>query len=386
MKQNINNKFTFPVGYHKFHRKQLYNFQLNPWYSLGYLPHENLQELGKKISNFKSWNTEMKSFAEKSLNQGKLLEAAFYFRGAEFYTFPGDNEKEILYDKFSELFYKSFKNDNIEKHKIPYDTSFLHVIRRPPIDIENNKGTILLHGGFDSFIEEFYSMMKYFSENGYEVIGFDGPGQGATLKKYGIAFDYQWEKPTKAILDYFKLKDVTLIGLSMGGWLCLRAAVFENRIKHVIASGNAYDYYKIPPAIARWLMNFFNAKLKDYSNKIALKNIKKGGMDGWKMSNLMYITKIDVPMSAFDYAMQMNEKNLHSELVNQDVLILTGRNDHFIPYKLHDKQIKLLSNAKSLTDITFTKETQAHNHCQIGNIGLVLDTMLKWIEERNIKL
>lgn len=225
-------------------------------------------------------------------------------------------------------------------------------------------------------------MMKCFSENGYEVIGFDGPGQGATLKNNGIAFDYQWEKPTKAILDYFQLEDVTLIGLSMGGWLCLRAAAFEKRIKRVIASGHVYDYYKIPLLIAQWLMNIFNKKFKNYSNSVALKQIKKGGMEGGKMSNLMYMTKIDVPMSAFDYAIQMNEKNLHSELVNQDVLMLTGKNDHFIPYKLPDKQIKLLSNAKSLTDRVFTKHEQAQNHCQIGNFGLAIETMQKWIEEQ----
>jgi hypothetical protein len=35
---------------------------------------------------------------------------------------------------------------------------------------------VLLHGGFDSFIEEFYAMMRYFSDDGYDVIGFDGPG------------------------------------------------------------------------------------------------------------------------------------------------------------------------------------------------------------------
>lgn len=122
-----------------------------------------------------------------------------------------------------------------------------------------------------------------------------------------------------------------------------------------IANGHAYDYYKIPTAIAQWLMNFFNTKFKDASNKIALKNIQKGGMEGWQMSNIMYITKIDAPMSAFD-AMQMNETNLHSELVDQDVLVPTSRDDHFIPYKLHDKQLVLLSNARSLTDRVFTKD------------------------------
>lgn len=382
MKQKINNKFTFPVGYTKFHKKQLFNFQLNRWYSMGYLPYEELQTLGRKVSDFKTWKIETKKLAEIALTHKKLVESAFYFRAAEFYLLPEDDEKDILYEKFSELFYKAFENENIEIHKVPYIDSFLHILRIPPTDNENNKGTILLHGGFDSFIEEFYSMMKCFSENGYEVIGFDGPGQGATLKNNGIAFDYKWEKPTKAILDYFQLEDVTLIGLSMVGWLCLRVAAFEKRIKRVIASGHVYDYYKIPPLIAQWLMNIFNKKFKNYSNSVALKQIKKGGMEGWKMSNLMYMTKIDVPMSAFDYAMQMNEKNLHSELVNQDVLILTGKNDHFIPYKLHDKQIKLLSNAKSLTDRVFTKHEHAQNHCQIGNFGLAIETMQKWIEEQ----
>jgi len=76
----------------------------------------------------------------------------------------------------------------------------------------------------------------------------------------------------------------------------------------------------------------------------------------------------------------MNEENLHSELVDQDTLILTGRGDHFIPYKLHDRQIALLSNTRSLTDRVFTEAESAQNHCQIGNVGLALDTMTAWIQ------
>jgi hypothetical protein len=165
----------------------------------------------------------------------------------------------------------------------------------------------------------------------------------------------------------------------MGGWLCLRASAFEKRIRRVIATGHAYDYYRIPPLIAQWMMTFFNSKLKASTNRMALKGIQKGGMQGWQTSNLMYITKIDVPMSAADFAWQMNEENLHSELVDQDTLILTGKGDHFIPYKLHDRQIALLSKTKSLTDRVFTKAESAENHCQIGNIGLALSTMVAWI-------
>jgi predicted esterase YcpF (UPF0227 family) len=42
-----------------------------------------------------------------------------------------------------------------------------------------------------------------------------------------MKFDPAWERPVKAVLDYFNLEDVTIIGASLGGYLAPRAAVFE---------------------------------------------------------------------------------------------------------------------------------------------------------------
>ena len=97
----------------------------------------------------------------------------------------------------------------------------------------------------------------------------------------------------------------------------------------------------------------------------------------------MYITNKEVPIEAFDVLMQFNEENLHSDLVGQDVLILTGREDHLIPFKMHDMQVKALISARSVTGRVFTREENAQNHCQIGNIGLALDVMAKWIIEKS---
>jgi hypothetical protein len=97
---------------------------------------------------------------------------------------------------------------------------------------------------------------------------------------------------------------------------------------------------------------------------------------------MMYIADKKTPVEAMDVVLQLNERNLHSELVKQDVLILTGREDHFIPFKMHDMQVKALTNARSVTGRVFTREEQAQNHCQIGNVGLALDVMVKWIEEK----
>lgn len=374
-------KFTFPVGYHDFHKDQVFNFQLNRWYSFGYARFEDMQEAGQKIENFADWKRELTQLAEKAVSEKRLMNAAFYYRAAEFYTFEEDPDKEPLYDKFSDLFYKVFKKDDIGRFKVPYKKSFLPAMEVSPV-AGKTKGTIVMFGGFDSYIEEFYSWMRYFADHGYKVIAFEGPGQGAARKKYGLALDYEWEKPTKAVLDYFKLDNVTLLGISMGGWFCFRAAAFEPRIKRVVASGIAFDYMQMPSVPLQWLMKLF-LKSEGLMNYLSERKIRKDPGHTWSIHNAMYITKTKTPMDAMKTILQLNEKNLHSDLVKQDVLILTGAEDHFIPLKMHDMQVKALVNAKSVTGRVFTEKDQAQNHCQIGNTGLALDVMLKWLAEKS---
>ncbi|MFC1904758.1 hypothetical protein ACFLXT_03230 [Chloroflexota bacterium] len=85
------------------------------------------------------------------------------------------------------------------------------------------------------------------------------------------------------------------------------------------------------------------------------KNMKKKLEYSWFVNNLMYMTKKDVPIEAFDVLMQFNEENLHSDMVKQDVLILTGKEDNLVPFKMHALQVKALANAKSVTSRIFTK-------------------------------
>jgi len=52
-------KFTFPVGYHEFHKDKTFNFQLNRWYSMGCARFEDMEEAGQKINSFEEWKIEM---------------------------------------------------------------------------------------------------------------------------------------------------------------------------------------------------------------------------------------------------------------------------------------------------------------------------------------
>jgi len=69
----IVNNFTFPVGYHKFHKKQVYNFQLNRFYSIGYARFEDMVEIGKNIKKYEDWKPEMVRMADRALRAGAKI-------------------------------------------------------------------------------------------------------------------------------------------------------------------------------------------------------------------------------------------------------------------------------------------------------------------------
>ena len=370
-------KYDLPVGYFDFHKKQIFNFQFNRWHSIGFARYEDMIEAGKRINSFSDWKKVLIEIAEKSEAEGRLKNAAIYYRAAEFYITQKDPDKLKFYDKFIELFYKVFDKDDVKSYKVAYENSFLHAFVVPPKG-DKKKGTILMHGGFDSFVEEFYYMMRIFSDNGYEVIAYEGPGQGGTRRKYNLAWDEKWEKPTKAVLDYFKCENVTIYGISMGGHLCLRAAAFDPRIKRVITSGGAVDYWKIPGIVSRGFLKLF-LHFRKFTTKALVKKMKKDEHHNWFVENSMFIAKISDPLDAMLKMFTMTKQNAQPDKITQDVLVLTGRNDHFIPIKMHKMIIKELTNAKSVKGIIYTKDTSANNHCQIGNIPLVCKDTLDWL-------
>lgn len=369
--------FDFPIGYYDLHKTKIIDFQLNRWHSLGYARLEDMRDAAVRIKTLDDWKDEMVRQAEKALADGRLMNGTFYFRAAEFFTHTDDPDKVLLYDKFSDLFYNElFVDEPFERHEVPYEGVSLYALRLPAVG--EQMGTVVMHGGFDSFIEEFYSLATYFAARGQEVILFDGPGQGQTLKRHHLPLTMEWEKPAAAVLDYFGRDDVTWLGISMGGWLCFRAAALEPRIKRVIASSIAYDYMQIPPKpvadFARWLLTHdrLMAVMTDWKMKLV-------PQEQWGIENLMYITQTDRALDASLVMLEFNEENQMPDRVTQDVLILTGEDDHFIPIKLHYLQMAALTNANSVTGRIFTADEQASNHCQVGNFGLALNVMEEWL-------
>ncbi|RKD31067.1 alpha/beta hydrolase [Lacrimispora algidixylanolytica] len=374
----------FPIGFYHLHPDFSIDFQMNRFYN--WTNDETmLEEMRNASSTILSYNDLIKSFVELgeiSLRKKETLKAAYYFRGAEFYLPESDPNKQELRKQFITLvrdFYGITKNQH---YMIPYENGFLSAYRISP---ERPKGTIVIFGGFDSYVEELFMMTMVFRDAGYDVICFDGPGQGSALEDYKIPMSHKWERPVKSILDYFELDDVTLIGVSLGGYLSLRAAAYEKRVKRVIAYDVLMDFYdvltnQLEPDFREIFNDLIAQEKAKEINEVLKKLMGKSLMLEWGIMQGMHITGSNSPYDFFQCIIAYNTESF-SHFITQDVLLLAGQNDHYVPIKQFTNQISALTKVHSLTARMFTSEESADTHCQIGNLGLATEVILNWINQ-----
>ncbi|MCP4289314.1 MAG: hypothetical protein GY792_33650, partial [Gammaproteobacteria bacterium] len=82
--------------YHQFHKKQFFNFQLNRWYSIGLAHYEDMLAVGKKIKKYEDWKPEMIRVATQAEREKRLMNAAIYYRSAEFFTHYQDPDSRRI--------------------------------------------------------------------------------------------------------------------------------------------------------------------------------------------------------------------------------------------------------------------------------------------------
>jgi pimeloyl-ACP methyl ester carboxylesterase len=246
------------------------------------------------------------------------------------------------------------------------------------------KGTILLFGGFDSYIEELFPTQCFLRDASFEVISFDGPGQGAALEEAHVPMTHEWEKPVKAVLDAFHLDDVTLMGYSLGGCLAIRAAAYESRVHRVIADDILTDFFEVTmrqvsAAVRVELSLLLKTGAAGVVNILLERAMKQSLGVQWGLQQGMHVTGTKTPYEFLKQTQLYRTEDV-SPLVEQDVLLLAGAEDHYVPLHQFYEQIRSLSHIRSLTARLFTRQEQAQNHVHIGNIGLSLRVITDWIE------
>jgi pimeloyl-ACP methyl ester carboxylesterase len=385
-------KANLLIGYHSFHDEVNMNFQLHRPLATGYGRIEDIRQAASRIGDFADWKREFTDLARSAEKEGRLVNAMAYWRAVEFFLTDDDPDKHKSYVRFIELFHDCFADDftagRVVEERVPYEGVFLPVLRLVP-DANGKKGTIVLHGGFDSFIQEFYGLMTVIRDRGYEIIAFEGPGQGEVLVKYGLAMTHEWERPVSAVIDHYGLDDVTLVGASLGGYLAPRAAAFEKRIRRVVAYDALYDWYgcflkkrgRVMGAAMRTLMAM---RARPVINGLARARMRRDFFVNWMIGHGMRVFGAGDPYGFMQKSTYYNLREV-SRMITQDVLVLAGSEDHFVPLEFFYDQARALTGARSFTGRVFTAAEDGHMHCQIANMQLVTDCILDWVNERSTR-
>jgi fermentation-respiration switch protein FrsA (DUF1100 family) len=96
----------------------------------------------------------------------------------------------------------------------------------------------------------------------------------------------------------------------------------------------------------------------------------------------MYVTGAETPFDHLYTFTKYRTEDL-SPLIQQDVLLLAGENDHFVPVEFFELQKAALTSARSIRGRIFTAEEGGDQHCQVGRIDLATDEILDWLESLN---
>lgn len=381
-------KIKFKTGSYNLNGQANFNYQLNRTIMWDGGDLADIKKIAHRISDSVSWKREFIAIGNKAISEERTKEAIAYYRMSEFFMYDGDSDKEKYYRLATKLFYEYYKdyfeNGSVSRYEVPFEDIVLPVMYTKAKG--KKKDTILLHGGNDSYFEELFYPMLYLSENGFDIYLFEGPGQGGVMRIQGKHFTYKWEEPVKAILDFFKLDDVTIIGASLGGMLAPRAAAFEKRITRVIAWSIFPNFMDIlistqPPRLQKILKLLLKLKLAFIINFVFNLKLKKGEeLVKWGLKHGMYAYEAKTP---YEYLIKMNKYQMINiaSLIEQDMLIIGANQDHFIDYQIVGEEINALKNVKSLTVRIFTDKENAGAHCNVGNAKLTLDTMMGWIEQ-----
>ena len=342
-----------------------------------------LKEVGAiapRIKDYDSWNTAWLDLAKRAEVEKRWLDAASYYHGAEFYL-PAGDIRNGLYDDFARNWALGMQGvAGYERIAIPYPGGHLPGFRLQAKGKE--RSTFIFTGGYDSFVEEFYNFLAPLTELGFTVIAFDGPGQGGALRQ-GIDLDHAWEKPAKAAIDYFGLDAVDWLGASCGGYMSIRAAAFEPRIKHIISMPTSYSgldmtLKQMRPGRAQELVSLFKAGDRKGTEALVAKERVPSSVFEWCVVQGMHITGTKTP---FDFLTSIAKSSLEGILhnVKQDILLTEGEQDHLFDVGWIHRTMRELVCARSVTARIFTAREGAEQHCQLGNTAVAREEIVCWL-------
>lgn len=329
--------------------------------------------------------------AERFSSEGDADAAWRLYELAAFYLGAGDPRKGRFIDAMSAAFDEAHKGLALARHAVPYRGGELTAMRweADPVHRElapaGTPHTLVMMNGFDGYAEEIIDFASHFPTRPFDIITFDGPGQGHTALA-GTPLEPEWERPTDAVLDYFGVDSAAALGVSFGGNLVMRAAAYCPRISHVIAFDMMYQLLDgltmplprplrpiaeavISRARPAWLIDGLMGIAPRFSADLA-----------WKLQQARHLTGLDKPSDVLRALGAYTMEPL-AGMIRQPCLVMAGDADQYVPFERLSDVRRILAGAASLDVRAFheAEDPGMAQHCQVGGLDRAFAIMGDWL-------
>jgi hypothetical protein len=192
--------------------------------------------------------------------------------------------------------------------------------------------TLVIFGGYDSYIEEFFPMLLKMRDDGWTIVAFEGPGQGTPLEESKTVMTPDWDRPVAAVLNAFGLDDVTLLGISLSGCLVMRATANEpsrpprHRLRH---SGGFLLMATMPPALRECADKAVNAEAQSKFDLVLNGVAANSPILEWGLKQGQHVFGCKSPSGVFVRGRDFHTRDV-SARIRQHVLLMAGTHNHAV--------------------------------------------------------
>ncbi len=319
-----------------------------------------------------------------------LLRASNYYRTAADFLLEApasDPEMALLSAGQSDTFAAAaaLLDTPVEAVSIPYEDTTLPAYLFLVDDSGAARPTIVYNSGYDSTREEsYFAIAAAALRRGYNVLAFDGPGQGAALREQKLVMRPDWEAVITPVVDYALTRDeiaddkIVLFGYSLGGYLVARAAAFEHRVAALILDDGIHDFHaafagNMPPFIESWI----DEGRDDVAIPVLTMLTAVSTNVRWGLRNGMWVFGTE---SFADLVRTVNDYTLDgiAHQIEAPTLILDPENDYNL--KGQPQLVEQALTGAPTTLVTLTEDEGAGEHTHAGGLGRAHQTMFDWLD------
>jgi pimeloyl-ACP methyl ester carboxylesterase len=318
-----------------------------------------------------------------------FLRASNYYRTAEFFRrkdAASDTEALTVARLSRETFASAISlMDRPALHvEIPYETStvpgYLFLVDNSGVA----RPTVVYTNGYDSTAEESWCVIAAAAlARGYNVLAYDGPGQGAVIRERGLVFRPDWEAVLTPVLDYCERRAeidshaIALFGYSMGSYLAARAAAFDHRPAALILNDGIFDFHQAyVNASPGWVMRRILSGRDRLANRLMGAIAAASTQVRWGLNNGVWTFGAS---TYADFIRRTTAYSLagHADRITAPALIMDAEEDQFLK-----GQPSVLAEAMTapVTLARFTTAEGAGEHCHVGSLTRAHQVIFDWLD------